>query len=314
MYSSLHGVSSSPLVLASPNAVIDPGGGEVLDPWRSPVSRQTTATLALPQRGLDVFGWGNEEQSESVSLVTQLPPQPFSPVKTDPQDDDKFHLSTIPSPSADLTQRSASTLPRSLGQRQHVSAPSRLSPPRHPRPPITAWTTLSPRSQSPSILQRSNQRLSQMYSKEDQHQAHPLSQDSLAVPSSRSLAVPSSRHCDVRVSRMASSIQPIPGWLSGEGCLDQRLAAITPRDSKLTQSRTSLPNDTPLLTRSFPCRIPLCGFQNQTGQMVSRRDIMYPARAPEDPSTGVGDRTQTYIDKVKEMVLCFPGHAHRDIL
>ena len=119
--------------------------------------------------------------------------------------------------------------------RHPVSVSSNLSSPKHLGSSITTRTTSSSRSQqsqqSPHISQRSNQPLGQTRSNRapDQHQAYPLSRESLTIQSPR--------HNNARVSHQTTSIPPIPSR-PPVGGLDLQLATISARDSRLTQSRT----------------------------------------------------------------------------
>ena len=230
------------------NTVISSGDEEILDPWRSPGTRQTTAESDV-WRGHGVFSWGEERQNESASLAMQTPPpQPFSPTEDYPREN-PCDLSAMPLLSINFAQRPTSSPSRSLDQRRPVLPPSEPSPYhypvstpphslplRHPGPPVTTHISPSARNQqSHSISQQSNQRLVQTHSQKApvQRQAHPLSRESLALSSSY--------HRDVQESHPTSSIRPILSrQVGGEG-LDQRLAAITPKDSKLTTTCTFLP-------------------------------------------------------------------------
>ena len=216
------GVYSSPLVPGYPNTAISPGDREVLDPWRSPSTGQTTTEIdLLRQRGRGVFSWGDEKQNEPTSPAMQTPPPPLSPTQNHPQDGDAPDLSTLLPPSTSSVQLPVMAPSRSLDQRRPALTPSKPSSPHN--------------QQSPSISRQSNKHPDRTRSKKDQHQAHPLSQE---LP-----ALPLPWRGDIWVSHPTPSIQPIPGRLPDEGGLDPRLAAITPKDSKLTLSRTFRPND-----------------------------------------------------------------------
>ena len=219
-----------------PNVVI-PADTEVLDPWRSPGTRQiTTESSILLYRGCGTSGWGDEEQSKSASPAAQTPTQPFSPTEVYPQDSDTFNVSAMPPPSMGSIRCPALTPSRSLDQRRPMLMPLAPSPHRHPvstsdlSPPATTRISSPPCKQQRSP----SQRLGQTHSKRvpDQHQAHPLSRE-----------LPLLRHRDAQVSHPMSSVQPIPGQLFGERGLDRQLAAITPKDSILSQNRTFQPSN-----------------------------------------------------------------------
>ena len=189
----------------------------------------------------------------------QSPPQPLSPTRIYPQDGDVSDFSAMLPSSLRSSQRPTLTPPRPSEQqrlvltpspcRRPVSTSSRLSLPRHPEPSVMTRVSSSPHNQqqSPSVYQRSNQNLGRTHS-ETASDRHPLSRELTAFPSPRQR--------DVWVSRPTSSIPPTPGRPLSDGGLDQRLAAITPADSKLKRDGTFHVKPSLQLTQSFVYRIP----------------------------------------------------------
>jgi len=290
----------------------------------SSTGNTTAESFILHQGGHEVPCWGDEKRSEPDSPVTQgPPPHPLSPTRIYPRSGVASDLSAMLPPSSRPSQRPTLTpswpldqqrptlTPLDPSHRRHPApTPLDLSPSRHIEPSAISWISPPPRNQqrSPSVHKRSNHRPGQTYSRRapDQYQAHPSSQES-PVP-------PSPRQHDTRMSRPTPSIPPAPGRSLGEGGLDQRLAAITPADSKLTRNGAFRLLKTPShLTQCFVCRIPLRGLQDQTRQMVPRGASVCPACTPADPGTGVGYRTRTCNDQVKDLVCYFPGDTHWDI-
>jgi len=188
-----------------------------------------------------------------------------------------------------------------------VSTSSHLSPPRHPEPSVIARISSSSGTsrQSPSVHQQSNQYLGWTHP-ETASDRRPLSRELTALPSP-------CQH-DVRVSCPTSSIPPMPGRSLDDGGLDQRLAAVTPADSKPKPDGTFHVRPSLQLTWGFVCRIPLRGFQNQTEQMVPWRVTIRLAGVPADSGTEVGICTRTHNGQIENLVCCFPGNTHRDIL
>ena len=130
--------------------------------------------------------------------------------------------------------------PLGLSPRLHPALmPSDLSLSRHPEPSGPGTTEISSplwdqhTARTPSDYPRPNRHLGSTRSKKasDKYQAQPRLKQELP-------ALPSSRRYDTQVARLKpSSIPPTPGRLFDGGRLDPRLAAITHRDSKLSQSR-----------------------------------------------------------------------------
>lgn len=192
---------------------------------------------------------GGERQSEYSSHTTQSPrPQPLSPSRTYDRDSGTPDSSITPS-SLDSFQRLALTPSRSLDCQHAVLMPLDLSPRQRP---VLASSDLSPfqRSESsrvtgfgtsslawnqqitrtPTVRLWPKQHLGQIHSEKISNvgQAHPLSR---GLP-----AFSSPCQHNVRVTHSTPSIPPTLGRPSG-GHLNQRLAAISPKYSRLTQDR-----------------------------------------------------------------------------
>ena len=200
------------------------------------------------------MGWGDGRQSESdLSPTPSSPPQPLPPTRVYPQDSGTSNLSTSPLSGLGSFQRLALT-PSSPPKRQRpvltplerAASPRSDLPRRHPEPSRTVLISSSYQSQhstpTSSVYPQSNRHHGRERSEKvpNKPQAHPSSQGLPALPPTHQ-----------RVVRPTSSAPPVPRQLPS---LDPRLAAITPKDSKLTPDRKCCP-ETFYISAQFRCRI-----------------------------------------------------------
>ena len=212
----------------------------------------TTTGKHISQR--EVSHWGGERRNEAGSPAPRSPhPQPLSPTLTYARDSGTPASSATPPSSLDSFQRLALSplrfpdrqhsmlTPLGPSPRQHpVLASLDLSFCRHPEPfGANGVGIVSPSwnqqiTRTPSVYPQSNQYLGRVHSggMSPEVQAHLLSQGPPALSPRRPR--------DVKVTHPSSTPRTL-GQPLGRGYLNARLAAITPKNSRLTQDRKFRP-------------------------------------------------------------------------